>query len=329
MLTKDLVKFKRVKSRIIPDFICVDFFEKSNTLEGIAFELGSFFVKGSVVKDIDSSVEELIKNNRSYQRYINCFYKVLLDEIRISKRNYYVQRLSLILKAQELREKIYSSSEFDKEFLRENDDFKSVDFLKYKESVESQTQTEFAVHPVLKEFLDEKTLDADFENIGTDIYKDHPDRAYVEENLKYSGQDIMGLYNLKILEYFVKKIQRVELSFKGSSQEMSDICTKAKDCKIKLKYAAEIFDTGLSSSGSKKKKKIEKFNFSIEKEDGSINCDNLLSFLFSFSNNVDTRLYFEDSKYGMCFIKLDYSVPYKYYNYKKVLESSNIEIVEI
>ena len=318
MLTKDLVKFKRVKSRIIPDFLSRDLFEPQNPLVQLASKITGLFVKDAVIKDINSSVEELRKKHRSYLRYINSFYKILLDEVEVSKDNFWVQRLNLILKAQDLRKKILVSSfstDCDKEYLQESDKLVSGSIDEYKKQLDELDES--SIHPDLLNLIDEKTLNSFTDRIGIDIYKDHPDRSRIIRADSYSGMDILGLYNLKLLEYFVRKYQRVEINFKSSDEQVQQLKNKALDFKIKLKFIENNLEEKKRKNNKKKQTQV---HLVIEKDEGKFSLDNLLTYLFLFTDDVDTRVYLEDENSSHYFIKLDYSIPYKYYNFKKVLD---------
>ncbi len=329
MLTKDLVKFKRVKSRIIPDFLSRDLFEPQTTLVQLASKIAALFVKDAVIKDIDSSVEELRKQHRSYLRYINSFYKILLDEVEVSKDNFWVQRLNLILKAQDLREKMIAegfSSEGDREYLQEGDELVLGSIDEYKKQLEELDES--SIHPDLLNLIDERSLNSFTDRIGTDIYKDHPDRARVIRTDRYNGMDVLGLYNLKLLEYFLRKFQRVEISFKASDELVQQLKNKAIDFKIKLKSIENNNNLEGKKGKPSKKKQTQKITLVIERDDGKFSMDNLLTYLFLFSEDVDTRMYFEGENSSQYFIKLDYCIPYKYYNFKKVLDLSGKKTAE-
>ena len=330
MLTKDLVKFKRNKSRIIPDFFNLDMFNDSVAIVEVASKVSSCFKKYSSLKEVKTSLEEVLKNHRSNQKYINCFYKILLDESTFSRSNFYLQRLSLILKAQDIRlnqTNIFNNNSYPggkdtlflKEYLCVDDDINILDYNKYSEDLKSSiprtkhfSSTE--LHCEVKKYIDNTKIKEELENIELDIYKDHPDRSILQNSLELSGMDLMSLYNLRLLEYFIKQYTKVDLSLKMNSKDWTRCQEKMIQCKLEPSFLQH------TSSQIKENKtnKPRKINFSITKQTKSSSIDDLLTFLFSLPEDSDVKIYFEkeDRTY---FIKLDYLIPFKYYNYKKLL----------
>lgn len=330
MLTKDLVKFKRNKSRIIPDFFNLEMFSGNTSIVEVASKVSGCFKKDSSLKEIKTSLEEVLKNYRSYQKYINCFYKILLDESSFCRSNFYLQRLSLILKAQDIRlnqtsifnDKIYQDDKdtlFSKEYLCVDDSINVLDYNDYIEDLKNRIPhtkqfSSLELHTEVKNYIDETKIQEDLENIELDIYKDHPDRATLQNSLELSGMDLMSLYNLRLIEYFIKQYTKVDLSLKMNDKDWSNCQEKMIQCKLEASFEQQ----SPSQIKTNKTNKSKKINFSIIKQTSSSSMDDLLTFLFSLPEDSDVKIYLkkEDRTY---FIKLDYSVPFKYYNYKKLI----------